>query len=129
VALETLRNVESVGGFDVKHVDYDEKGHIACDEGERTHGKRCFIEVHHKHSSINGIWFNIQDGPIKEVGVNGCQVDTLIETGKKIVEGFNSQIPCQENDTAVYHLDQALRCLGDRKRNRLARGVEGVSKL
>jgi hypothetical protein len=77
---------------------------------------------------VNSLSFTLQDGPIKEVGVNGCQVDTLIAAAKLIIEGFNSQFPCDENVKAICALEEALVALDDRKKNREARGVEGLSK-
>ena len=36
-------------------------------------------------------YIKIQNGPIKENGVNGCQVDTIIEATKAIIEGLNKK--------------------------------------
>lgn len=59
-----------------------------------------------------------QRGPVKENGVNGCQVDTLIEAAKAIIEGFNKMAPFHENSLAVTKLDEALLWLGKRKADR-----------
>ncbi|RKX26660.1 MAG: hypothetical protein DRP46_10610 [Candidatus Zixiibacteriota bacterium] len=69
--------------------------------------------------------FQIQRGPIKENGINGCQVDTMIATAKKIIEGFNKKIPCRENSITITKLDEALLWLRNRKAERESRGVEG----
>ena len=76
----------------------------------------------------NSITFKIQDAPIKEAGVNGCQVDTLVDAAAKIVEGLNAQFPCEENGECISHLYDALAALRKRKANREARGVEGENK-
>jgi hypothetical protein len=74
------------------------------------------------------ISFRIQNGPIKEVGVNGCQVDTLIEAAKLIVEGLNKQFPCRENSLIITKLEEALLWSMKRKLDREKRGVEGLNK-
>lgn len=72
--------------------------------------------------------FTIQDGPIKEVGVNGVQIDAVIEWAKKKIEGFNAAFPCRENAVAITKLDEALLWLLKRKLDREARGVEGLNQ-
>ncbi len=72
--------------------------------------------------------FQIQDGPIKEVGVNGCQIDDVIRWAKEFIEFHNGKFPCRENSLAITKLDEALLWLYERKRNREARGVEGLNK-
>jgi hypothetical protein len=77
----------------------------------------------------NAVGFVMQTGPIKEVGVNGVQVDTLIETARIMINGLNSKFPCIENERTIYHLEEALRQLKARKRDREARDVEGTSNV
>ena len=108
MALETLEGVKEIGGFKVAH-DVESE----------------FVVVYHNN---NGIYFKIQDGPIKEKGVNGCQVDTIIEAAKLIVTNLNKNFPCRENALAITKLDEALMWLRERKREREARGVEGYNK-
>ncbi len=112
MALETLEGIEEIGGFEVKRVEWDQP-------------KDNFIEVNDK---CNAITFKIQDGPIKENGVNGCQVDTCIETFKIMVENLNAKFHSDDNDMCIAHLKEALKCLGRRKRDREVRGVEGTNK-
>lgn len=125
MALETLRGVEEIGGFRVlQDRPRKENGEIdwsAFDELRKEQP----IYIDH---DVNMISFRIQNGPIKEVGVNGCQVDTLIEAAKIIIEGLNKKFPCRENSLAITKLDEALHWLGARKANREKRGVEGTSK-
>ena len=73
--------------------------------------------------------FRIQEGPIREVGLNGCQIDEVIQWAKEKIEGFNKTFPCRENSVAITKLDEALLWLLKRKMDRLARGVEGENKL
>jgi hypothetical protein len=72
--------------------------------------------------------FTIQDGPIREVGVNGVQIDEVIRWAKVKIEGFNAAFPCRENSMVITKLDEALLWLLKRKLDREARGVEGFNK-
>ena len=112
MALETLKGITQIDGFDIKRVSW----HLP--EGT-------FIEV---NDDCNAITFKIQNGPIKENGVNGCQVDTLIEAARIMIEKLNEQYPCMENGQAGVHLESALRWLSIRKADRERRGVEGFNK-
>lgn len=113
MALETLKNVTKIGGFGVRLVT-----DLIARSGE-------FITIDH---NLNKIEFTLQNGPIKEHGVNGCQVDTLIEAAKLIIEGLNKQFPCRENAMIVTKLDEALMWSMKRKIDREARQVEGKSQ-
>lgn len=44
-------------------------------------------QVHGQESSVK---FIIQSGPIKEFGVNGCQIEDVIAWTKEKIEGFNA---------------------------------------
>lgn len=74
------------------------------------------------------VTFELQDGPIKEVGVNGVQIDAVIEWVKGVIEGFNQRFPCRENAMIVTKLDEALLWSAKRKMDREKRGVEGRDK-
>jgi len=123
MALETLKDVPQIGGFQLNQLSVEE-----YDIGMRL--KDCadagvFINVNH---GTNEITFKIQDGPVHEKGINGCQVDTIIETAKVIIEGLNNKFPCRENSIAITKLDEALLWLLKRKLDRQSRGVEGTSQ-
>ena len=77
-----------------------------------------------KHS----ITFTVQEGPVKENGVNGCQIDDVIEAAKTFIETLNGMFPCRENAIVITKLDEALLWLGKRKADREKRGVEGLNK-
>lgn len=133
MSLETLKGVEKIGGFDVVVMDelrakYPEKfvetGAMDYKWFEKEIRPTNFVYVRH---DVNSLSFTIQNGPIKEKGVNGCQVDTIIEAAKIMIEGLNKQFPCRENALAITKLDEALHWLEHRKRDREARGVEGTS--
>jgi hypothetical protein len=122
MALETLKGVEKLGGFYVlaerpKNADGSVNWHL-FDEMRKT--KPIYID-----HDVNMISFRIQNGPIKEVGVNGCQVDTLIHAAKAIIGGLNAKFPCRENSLAITKLDEAIHWLDARTKDREQRGVEG----
>lgn len=112
MALVTLADKKQIGGFEVTR-------------GVSNFSKDRPIFIHDEE---NQLCFKIQNGPIKEYGVNGCQVDTVIETAKLIIEGLNSRFPCRENSIAITKLDEALMWLNKRKQDRIARGAEGENK-
>ena len=119
MALETLVGVEEIGGFKVvreelgyhlnmNYFDLDDKDHVIIDD------------------DYNAILFKIQNGPIKENGVNGCQVDTLIHAAKIILTNLLKENgSCEFTERAVQHCRQAVSELKDREK----RGVEGTSKV
>ena len=72
-----------------------------------------------------GVTFIGQRGPIKDVGVNGCQVDDLITFALGTIKTFNKKFPCRENSLAITKLEEALHWLDARRQDREARGVEG----
>ena len=116
MALETLKGVKEIGGFPVEHYQYGGSGSVPGG-GD--------ILIDHEDNSIS---FKLQDGPIKEFGVNGCQVDTMIHAALLIIQGLNKKFPCVENEQAIAGLKQAIQCLENRKADRDRRGVEGTSK-
>jgi hypothetical protein len=111
MALETLAEVKEINGF-------------AVTRGVSNFSKDRPIFI---HDETNQIAFQLQNQPIDEIGLNGCQVDELIATAKMILEGLNKKFPCRENSCAITHLDEAMHWLIHRRNNRTARGVEGKS--
>lgn len=134
MALETLRDVTHIGDFALVDMGklkdeypdkFNESGAMDYKWFEKDIRPNHFIYVRH---DVNSLSFTIQNGPIKEVGINGVQVDHIIETAKMIIEGLNKKFPCRENSSAITKLDEALHWLDHRKKNREKRGVEGQSK-
>ncbi len=111
MALETLKGVSEIGGFAVKRTCWNQPAEN-------------FIEI---NDDGNAITFKLQQGPIKENGINGCQVDTLIEAAKMMIERLNEKFPCGENETAIENLKYALQDLKNRRADRERRGVEGLN--
>ena len=80
------------------------------------------------HGETSSVAFTIQSGPIKEFGINGCQIDDVIAWAKEKIEGFNAAFPCRENAMIITKLDEALLWSAKRKMDREKRQVEGTSK-
>lgn len=134
MALETLKGVEKIDGFGVVVMDelrekfpdkFNESGGMDYKWFEKEIRPFNFIYV---RNDVNSIAFTIQKGPIKEAGVNGCQIDTIISAARRILMGLNAQFPCPENDRAIDMLGGAIQALQDRKKAREDRGVEGLNK-
>ncbi len=134
MALETLKGKKEIGGFKIVVMDelrakypekFNESGSMDYKWFEKEIRPNNFIYV---RNDVNSISFTIQNGPVKENGVNGCQVDTIIETAQIMIEELNKKFPCWENDQAINGLETALIALKNRKHDRELRGVEGLSK-
>lgn len=117
MALETLKGVEEIGGFKV--VDMN---------AIRDEKIRPFNYIYVRHD-VNSISFNIQNGPIKENGINGCQVVTMLETALVMINKLNEKFPCHENDRTIMNLNEAIDWQYARTKNRERRGVEGTSQI
>ena len=92
---------------------------------EETIRPNHFIYVRHDKNSLA---FTIQNGPIKEVGKNGCQVEDIIAVSKHMVEELNKKFPCRENSMIITKLDEAIMWSKKRTEDRKARNVEGLNK-
>jgi len=134
MALETLKGVDKIDGYGVVVMDalreiypekFNESGSMDYKWFEENIRPNNFIYVRHDKNSLS---FTLQNGPIKDNGVNGCQVDTVIAAAKCILEGLNKNFPCRENALAITKLDEALLWLQARKMDREMRGVEGKNK-
>lgn len=133
MALETLKGVNKIGEFSVVVMDelrdkypekFNESGAMDYKWFESEIRTTNHIYIRHDKNSLS---FTLQNGPVKENGCNGCQVDTVIEAAKVIIEGLNRKYPCRENALAVTKLDEALMWLDKRRKDRVARNVEGTS--
>lgn len=133
MALETLKGLKKINDFSITVMDdlreqfpekFNESGGMDYKWFETDIRPANFIYIRH---DVNSISFTIQNGPVNEVGVNGCQVDELIEVARLIIEGLNRKFPCRENAVCITKLDEALLWLLKRKLDRQAREVEGFS--
>ena len=83
------------------------------------------IAINHDNNTVS---FQIQNGPVKENGVNGCQVLTMIQTSLIIIKNLNKRFPCMENDITIENLESAIAWQENRTLNREKRNVEGTSE-
>ena len=67
---------------------------------------------------------HMQEGPIKENGVNGCHNEDLIAIVLTRLEAFQTSVKCRENECAITKLEEALMWLRKRPLGREERGVE-----
>ena len=135
MALETLKGVTKINGETIVVMDelrelhperFTETGAMDHKWFEETIRPNAFIYV---RNDKNSLAFTIQNGPVKEVGKNGCQVEDIVAVAKYIVEQLNAKFPCRENAMMITKLDEALMWSKARTLNRLVRGVEGESKV
>jgi len=82
-----------------------------------------FIEV-----NGNKITLTIQDGPIKEVGVNGVQVTDMLAYTNEIYKSLNDAFSCRENSLTIIKIEEALHWQEARTKDRERRNVEGFNK-
>lgn len=68
-----------------------------------------------------------QNGPIKEVGVNGITSEALTAINIDRLRSFQAgPYACADNQEALEHFEAGLKCLQRRTLARIARGVEGT---
>ena len=73
---------------------------------------------------------DFQEGPIKEVGINGVSNEDLLLMVVTRLEGFqNSEYKCEENQKALESILDAVDHLRSRTNKRVERGVEGTSTV
>lgn len=115
MALETLKGLQQLNRFKI--------GRGSLDAGGLTDNHSIIVD-----DASNSILFKIQNGPIKEVGLNGCQVDEILLIAKEILVGLNLNFPNKHNEAAILHIDNAVTSLALRRIDREKRSVEGYNK-
>lgn len=71
---------------------------------------------------------HFQEGPIKEVGINGISNEDAILMVITRLESFQqTEYACKENEEAISHLMQAINALRARTNRRKDAGTEGTS--
>jgi hypothetical protein len=74
------------------------------------------------------ITIEIQNGPRKEVGDNGVDVDVLGELWLDILKDLNSsEFRCRETSITITKIEEALMWQQKRRENREKFGVEGTN--
>lgn len=117
MALEVLKDVKEIGGFEL--AQFNEALEALIEDFDKN------IIINH---ATNTISFTLQNGPVKEVGVTGCQIQTLIEASLLLIEKHNEKYPCYENVLTINALKDAIAAQKLRTAKREARGVEGKSE-
>ncbi len=78
-------------------------------------------------TETNLIPIHFQNGPVKEVGVNGLSNEALLAVVEDRLKGFqNGPLSCRENSLALTKLQECLMWLHRRTQDRVARSVEGT---
>lgn len=135
MALETIKGLKSINGVEIVDMNalkeqYPEKfnssGSMDFKWFESEIRPNKFIYVRHDKNSLS---VTLQNGPIGEVGVNGCQVTDLLALIGKIYEGLNSNFPSRDNAMTITKIDEALMWQDKRTKDREDRGVEGKNEL
>ena len=86
-------------------------------------------EEHHHYKDDNGyIELHFQEGAVKEVGVNGCQNEDVLEILLHRMGELQRTFPCRENALVITKLEEALLWLKRRTELRQMQGVEGLNK-
>lgn len=68
-----------------------------------------------------------QHGNPSEVGINGCRIEDVIDVlVEKLLDFQGRDLACEENATALYHLDLAREALLLRRRRRERQGLIGA---
>ncbi len=137
MAIKTLQNVtETPSGVQILNMGQLKESHPELfPNGGNQMDLAVFEETIRPHNyiyvrdDVNSLSFTLQNGPIKENGVNGCQVTDVLEVCRMIIAGLNEQFPCRENAITLTKLDEALLWQGKRTQDRERRGVEGQSKV
>ena len=95
--LEDLKKTDIVGGFFT--------GHIKDNGGP-------FILIDHVDSRIS---FKLQDGPVEEKGVNGCQIDQLVQVAMQLMIGRDPELTDEFNMSAIGSLKECMAHLENRR--------------
>ena len=79
--------------------------------------------------SVKETLIDFQNGPVKETGVNGIFVEDLLTIAVARLEYFQSgEFPSELNEQAIKFIKAAHQILNERTRERIERGVDGLSK-
>jgi hypothetical protein len=95
---------------------------------EPGHGGACHRYQINDMLSYDTTEIFFQNGPVKEHGVNGISIESLLAICIDRLQGFQSgPYKCHENAMALIDVESALGWLKMRTSDRQARGVEGTS--
>ncbi len=100
----------------MKHNENNNKFFIEIENAEEVKGVAPIVK------------FTIQSDPIKDVGVNGCQAQDMLEYVKCLFQSLNEAFPCRENALTITKIEEAIHWQEARTRDRISRSVEGENK-
>jgi hypothetical protein len=72
------------------------------------------------------ISIKFQDGTVREVGENGCQVQDVLDVCIQHLRSLNAVLPCRETSLAITKMEEGQLWLNERTRRRIVQGVEGT---
>ncbi len=88
------------------------------------------VQLRTENTGFSAALIKFQQGPVKEVGVNGLSEEALIAIIIDRLRGWQKgPYSCRENACALTHFEEGLMWLHKRTLNREARGVEGTSTV
>lgn len=129
MALDSLRGVKEIGGFKVLQKRplkmLEDKSYVI--DWDLFDKLREDSPIYVDHDT-NMISFKIQDRPIGEVGINGCQLTTMVDVAILMLEKLDKKFPCDENADTLLHWVVGLEYQANRTKDRKKRGVEGTSQ-
>jgi len=85
------------------------------------------VQKNHIRVEGNKVIFWIQDGPIKEHGVNGIQATDMLRYNLELFKSLNKAFPCRENALTITKMEEAIHWQDARTADREKRNVEGKS--
>ena len=85
-----------------------------------------YILSHDDRNTTHNSFLDFQNGPIKEVGVNGVTQEALLAIVIDRLRSFQAgPFACRDNAVALTKAEESLMWLQKRTRDRMRRGVEG----
>ena len=131
---------EAAGGYHSSNPDMDKWGYPKG--GMTTMAKQGFFSEHWNDKDNNpgggvtsgrGMTISWQNGPLGKIGTderresNGAFVEDVIAAAiERIAFYQNGKFHCEENATAILHLQQANKALDSRTKRRVADETEGT---
>lgn len=101
---------------------------VYCEDSWKYNAPHHFTVLSAEGKILDEIHF--QEGPIKEVGVNGLHNEDLLLMVVTRLEAFqNSDFRCDENQEAIDAIYEAVDALRSRTNRRINDGTEGTSKI
>lgn len=104
--------------------------------------KPTFKTTPETHGSASGHWdvvawdtgasrssqLYFQNGPVREHGINGVQIDDVLKVCLARLKMLNKSFPCRENSLSITRIQEAIMWQQERTANRTTQGVEGYDK-